>query len=277
VIYIFIIIPTILTLILAIISIYIFLYIGDLKIISNLGNVISSTISALGFIWLIAGFIQQSSELKQQRRELRLQRESLDMQKEELKKMSKFNALEQIRNIIINFSRTLKEKNIEGLNSISDLTDAFIKGIFKWDIILNSDVDQDIINAYKNWTNIESACNEFLSTIVSSIKLYDKTIEEINLESNEDDLKYIISNYERIKDIPYIENHIDTAKVLAEHMNLLRPGRKLIQFEGLKAMREFLPNPNIIDAEKFNELKEEVSRINQNEVQNDIENIRNEE
>lgn len=72
-----------LTVVIIIFAVVIPVFYKDLSIIANLGSYFSGVTSALAFIWLIAGFLQQSKELKLQREELTLQRRSLELQKDE--------------------------------------------------------------------------------------------------------------------------------------------------------------------------------------------------
>lgn len=251
--------PWILTFIVVILSIYIFFTSTNISTAAQISEFFGGVATTLAFIWLIAGFLYQRKELELQRNELSLQRASLDLQKEELKKISKFNALEQISRMLGSFNASLPSKNLPGVTAIENLYPLFVKGMVYWNGILDSENYKDVVDAYTEWKNVESPCLQFLSIVSSAVNMYAETTGEISVQKYEDDAAFIYFNYEKINKIPHIQQYIGTAYILAQDMIYCAPGLKRIRLAGLTAMNKLVPGS--IDEEALQKLRGEVEEL----------------
>ena len=232
----------------------------DIETASQIGGYISGIAASLAFIWLIAGFFQQSKEIGLQREELSMQRNALLLQKEELKKISKFNALQQISSIIDSFNMSLPAKQIPNINNVEDLHMAFINGMKdEWKIILESPNAKDVFDSHVKWLKIESICRQFISIFYSAIKLYAETTGEITILENDNEAQFIYFDYKKIKDIPHLQQYSGTAYGVASNLFLFDPGLKRIKLAGFEATNKLIPD--VVKKDALEKLRKEVKDL----------------
>jgi hypothetical protein len=218
-----------------------FFLVPDMQTRSQLGDFLSGVAGTIAFIWLIAAYFQQGQELRLQREELALQRQALTPQHQELQRMSKYTALERASQLLEQFDQRLS-KNESGPRSIRGLLTAFYDGMIRdWKIILTLHDPQEIAEIYAKWTVVESACWEFLSSIVSAIELYEEATGTAFLPEDNSAAMRIYLAPNTIMNIPFIRPYIGTAKALAENMILTEPGLNKLQLRGLEAMQTLVP------------------------------------
>jgi hypothetical protein len=200
------------TVVLLLLAILIFQRAPNIETASQIGGYISGIAASLAFVWLIAGFFQQSNELRLQREELSMQRKALVLQKEELKKISKFNALQQISLMLDSFNSSLTAKQIPNINTVENLSMAFMNGMqSEWKTILDSTNSQEVFDSHVKWLQIESICRQFISTFYSAVRLYAETTGEITLLENDNEAQFVYFGHEKIKDIPHLQQYAGAA------------------------------------------------------------------
>ncbi len=225
----------------------------DIDTASQIGGYISGIAASLAFVWLIAGFFQQSNEL-------RLQREALVLQKEELLKISKFNALQQISSMLDSFNSSLPAKQIPNIITVDNLSMAFMNGMqSEWKTILESTNSQEVLDSHIKWLQIESICKQFISTYYSAVRLYAETTGEITLLKNDNEVRFIYLEYKKIKDIPHLQQYASAAYNVASNLFLLEPGLKRIQLAGFEATNKLMPD--VVKQDALKKLRKEVKDL----------------
>lgn len=238
----------------------------DIQTASQIGGYISAIAASLAFVWLIAGFFQQSKELKLQREELSMQREALMLQKEELKKISKFNALQQISTMLDSFNSSLPSKKIPNISNVEDLSMAFMGAMqSSWKIILESTNYQEVFDAHNKWLPVESICRQFISTVYSAVKLYAETTGEITLLNNDDEAQFVYFDHEKIRSIPHLQQYFGAAYAVASNLFLFEPGLKRIRLAGFEASDKVLPG--VVKQEALEKLRKEVELLDEKKVE----------
>lgn len=231
----------------------------NIETASQIGGYISGIVASLAFIWLIAGFFQQSNELRLQRKELSMQREALLLQKEELKKINKFNALQQISSILDSFNSSLPAKQIPNIITVENLPMAFMEGIAEWKIILESTNSQEVFDAHNKWLLIESICRQFISTFYSAVRLYAETTGEITLLKNDNETQFIYFNHEKIKGIPHLQQYAGVAYSVASNLVDLGPGLKRVALAGFESTEKLMPG--VVRQDALEKLRKEVKDL----------------
>ena len=192
---------------------------------ANIGNYVAGFASALAFIWLIAGYVQQGDELALQREELRAQRESLDLQKAELHRMAIHAALGQIATMLADFRIRLPQHGIPGLNSYEDITHVLMRHLEHLGRASRSTVNDEIINAYVAWRAAEGIALRFLQAIRMAAEVYAHAGEDVALRFEEDTVEFVLSNDTVLRSIPHISDCMHSGHVMAVILRRLGPWR----------------------------------------------------
>lgn len=239
---------------------------ADTEILSHWGSYISGVAAALAFLWLVAGFYQQSKELRMQREELALQRQTLENQRKELTRISKYNALQQISGMLDGFASSLPREKLPAVTTVDQLSVAFMTGVANhWKVILESNDSQEVFTAHRHWLPIESLCTEFISTYWAAMKLYSEATGEILPIQDENASQYIYFNYEHIRTIPHLQKYSGAAFAIATDLFLMDPGLTRVRFAGYSALNKIYPN--IVKQDALEKLKSAVDELDKKDNQ----------
>lgn len=172
--------------------------------------------------------------------------------------MSKYSSLDQISGMLDVFNSSLHYKGLEKVNTIDDLTIAFVQGIEEWKKILESSNPHQIYDAYIRWMKVYAVCAQFISIVANAINLYAESgdISVVKYKTNEAFIKY---NCLKISQIPHVQQYIGTANSLAEFMVNLEPGIKRINLAGLEATEKIMPN--VVDKKMLDALRKEIEEL----------------
>lgn len=248
------------TVLLLLLAILIFQRSPNIEVASQIGGFISAIAASLAFIWLIAGFFQQSKELGLQRKELSMQRHALLLQQEELKKISEFNALQQISSMLDLFNSSLPAKQIPNINTVEDLIMAFMNNMSPaWNIILKSTNDEEIFASYTEWFKIESICRQFISVFYSAVTLYAEATGEITIVKEGNKVEYLYHSHAKINNIPHLQQYSGAAYGVASNFFHFEPGLKRIELAGFEATNRL--NPGVVKQDALEKLRQEVKNL----------------
>jgi hypothetical protein len=227
-----------------------------LETLNQIGGFVAGFSSALAFIWLVAAYRLQGQELRLQREELSLQRASLDSQRDEMRKMGKYAALDQVSRILSQFDESLA-KSAEGVpKTVSELPIALTNAMASWKTMLESKDTQQLHDLHMQWQKTLGPCQEFLSRVVSAIRLYEEATAESLLPPGETDASRIYFSIDSLRDIPFVRNYIGTAQMVATQLFLFEPGLDAIALRGFEATNTLMPG--VVRAEALARLREKV-------------------
>lgn len=253
-------------------GVIVYLEVQDSQIASHIGSYVSAVAAALAFLWLIAAFLQQMNELKLQREELRLQRSTLDLQREEIRKIGKYNALQQIARMLDSFNESLPNKNFPNVHSSDDLPKLYTYGwTTYWKPILENTDPNLVFKASNEWQPIETLCHQFLSIIASSVNLYSESTGELDAVPSERVTYYVTSFYDKLRQIPHIQQYIDPAYAIATDISLMEPGIRKVRLARYEAMNRLFPD--VVKKDKLQKLRDEVDQYEKNRDKTSTEQV----
>ena len=232
---------------------WIFMNSAGVKDAALYGDFFSGIAGALAFIWLIAGFMQQSRELHLQREELTAQRQELAAQKEQL-------ALGQVATMLSTFTSYLQSRNLEGVSSPNDIPSFYMGRTAVWNSVLEPRTEDEQASAFLQWTAAENTAAEFLSTAASAARFYVQATNDEPIHEAVDDGQFVQLNFERIRVIPHLQLYIDKARVLAEDMSRLEPGRDRVRLAGFEGLNK--RSPGLVREDKLADLRRRVEARN---------------
>lgn len=256
-------------------SLIVFFQVQNTQIASHVGSYVSAVAAALAFLWLIATFLQQMNELKLQREELRLQRSTLDLQREEIRKISKYNALQQIARMLESFNESLEKKSLPNVHSADDLPKLYTEGwTTYWKPILENTDSNLILKASNEWHTIETVCLQFLSIIASAVNLYSESTGEFDPIPSEGVPLYVTSLHEQLRKIPHIQQYIDPAYAIAMDFSLMEPGIKKVRLARYEALDRLFPE--VVKKDELQKLRDEVKQYEKNRYKANTEQVASE-
>lgn len=173
----------------------------DLTKSAQFGDSISGFASALAFLWLIAGFKQQSLELQLQRNELMLQREALTLQTEEFKDLNKYQSLEHIRTILLEAEKKLGE-DPSTLLTKSLVTQPEYNNIF------HSSNHSLVLKACEAYIKQYAPIQNYLADYSAALRVHmDANKIPYLTKENEKPSTFLISYIKHAKNIPYLSRN----------------------------------------------------------------------
>lgn len=194
---------------------------------ANIGNFVAGYASALAFIWLVAGYLQQGEELALQRDELRAQREALTLQKEEMHRVSETGALGQVAILLEDFRRRLPE-HVEGVDTFEDIHRLLwteTGGLHK---VLDIRYTHESGDIWKSWIKAEAISRRFLDVVRGGALLYARSAGDVWLRDAEPVEQFILTNETEMVRIPHIGEAMWSARaiatVLVEFADIIRRG-----------------------------------------------------
>lgn len=225
--------------------------VSKLEDASYVGGYLSGFAATLAFIWLIASFRLQSQELTLQRKELELQRRAIELQTTEIQSMSKYAALEQVRNMVDGAVQRLAKSN-SGVTEPGELFQASMPTV-EWATLLESTDPQEVHNAYKSWGQKYGAATQFLASMTLASKFYLRSINNTSVDYGLSDAQFFYINKVWIEKIPHISEYFNHTYLVAEAMTKLEPGVKSIHLAGITAI-ERLFSKEVFDKKYVEEL-----------------------
>lgn len=242
-------VPTVLTIVGVVGCIAVYFVESDVNNRAAIGGLLSGGAALVGFIWLIAAFLQQGNELRLQRAELRLQRQelklqrqALELQREELRKMGKYAGLQQIAQIFDQFEASLQNNPKSPVKAVSDILVALTNSMAaEWKTILEGQGDARIIEAWSRWSAVEGVALNFVSRVSGAIDLYCEAAGIAPIAPGLDPTERIVTAFNQIKDIPHITAHAAAANSVAQFLSHLEPGRDKVRLAGMDAAGRMAP------------------------------------
>lgn len=209
--------------------------------VADLGDFLSGVAGALAFVWLIAGFQQQRHELAAQAEDLKATKQALAAQTAELRRMAKYAALGQIASMLESFKSSLAARGVPGNSAMEDLTQYFVNSIAHWKYVLENKNPQTVFDNYMHWVKVEGLTDSFLTTVAFAARLYADVSDDVTFVAKEDPAEFVVTNYNALLRVPHLAQYMGVAKVLADSMVILAPGREKVRVLGLKATNELMP------------------------------------
>ncbi|MEC8066471.1 MAG: hypothetical protein VX154_01270 [Pseudomonadota bacterium] len=187
---------------LLLILLFILILIGYIKSPSgvDIGGLLAGFSAAVAFVWLIAGFYQQSTELSLQRVELSLQRVALEQQRNEFRELNKQQTLSHIKHIM-----DMADSRLGGFREkpLLDTVNAFVNDNLS--VVLKStnasEVSASSIRYYEGLNPIKAFFEEYKMCLCMVMEMKGVSYQK------GDDLHFIEFIYRyspHSKDVPYL-------------------------------------------------------------------------
>lgn len=197
------------------------IYFCKLQNASQVGDWLSGFSSTLAFLWIIAGFYQQSKELSLQRKELSLQRESLDLQAGELKGLNQFQSLEHIKNILY--------EALKKINNTNTLFNPLLNQMENISIITKTHDLEECWAAAEKVLNEYTPILSFLQSFSAALMLYmDSKNIDYSINDEAPIYWFLLVNIDHGKRAPYLGEHYIQVKKACQSLATLDKIYKIV-------------------------------------------------
>ena len=188
----------------------------DPERLASFGSILSGAGGLLAVIWFSAGLRYQSRQLEEQRAQFA-------SQFQHLQEASRRDALLVARGILEN----AEARAISHNGKIKRIDELFVEYSMFAELkpILESTDPGEVMRAFQDWMKKEGAALAFLSGVKSAAEIYLKScgVTDIDYTKSPDEFYFVYSP--RFESQPYFNSISGTARLLAEFMVRLAPGR----------------------------------------------------
>lgn len=229
---------------------------------ASFGDFVAGFAGALAFLWLVAGYRMQVVELSLHREELKEQRIALQTQANELKSMSRFAALDQVRSMLDSALKRLSQSGTETKKPEQFLASSMPGP--EWKILMESTNPEEVMDAFKIYTEKTGPVETFISSYSSAAKFYLKSSGNVTVDYKLPTHEFVFINRSWLEEVPYLSTHLYAVCQYSEiHLNY-EPAHKTFMLAFLVASQKFTGKMDIVKKDSVSELKQYLDKQNKN-------------
>ena len=228
---------------------------------SQWATYVSTIVSAVALIWFVAGFRLQTTELLLQRQELELQRVAAQQQAVELNNAAKLGSLEQIRSLLEDAEKAIKDSAV-GISSNTQIQQNLFKKMTLWKEIDESRVPERVSDLYSEWLPYEAAAKNYVRYVATALKIYITyhfPSEKIDPKIESEEFLVVYSPWGN--NAPFLSHHIGVATILANLLWLMSPGLDRMRLAWMVASAKIFERSMFVEG-ALEELRDKVLKTN---------------
>lgn len=214
--------------------------------LSSIGSIVAASGSLLAVIWFTGSLLHQSQQIKEQR--VQFQADFRQSRED-----SRRNALLLAKDILHTAETKALSLNTD-LSSISDLIPLYLHfGEFKE--IMESNDPQVVEQAIKSWSKKEGPAVTLMKGLKNAAEVYFKSIGSDNFDYSKEPEEFVFIYGPHFSNLPFFEPYQATAKMLAQFMMKLEPGRKAVALAAYGVLVKISPTENLL---KIDEIRQDI-------------------
>lgn len=231
----------------------VFLFTPKTEIAAQYGDFLAGFAAALAFLWLVAGFRQQTKELILQRCELEMQRKAIEEQSAALRDTYQVELFRICLSEIQLFESGLAKLE-NGPIQLSDLSILLLRQMKDWKIFLESNDPDEVFKKYDEILPCLLAAKGYISRFSAVIVQLEKYLEEKPVK-HEDEVVFVMWNAPKLRKVPLLSGYSGIAEAIAGQLYRLEPGHMAVSLAGACASC-IVTGTQVFKAEYIDEMKD---------------------